>query len=111
MGTADMSNFPDDFSPTLFAMRHGTDATDAATDRADAAVARDYARAMLLKTRLTAFLNDIGATEFETTFPAQGYGMDDLLGMLTEIRDGIDLPAYRVRASAVATDMAMGGDL
>lgn len=29
----------------------------------------------------------------------------------TTIRDGIDLPAYRVRASAVAPDMAMGGDL
>jgi hypothetical protein len=102
---------PDGFSPTLFALRHGTDETDAAFDRADAAVARDVDRAATLKNKLTAFLNDIGATEFETTFPAQGYGMDDLLGMLTEIRDGIDLPAYRVRASAVATDMAMGGEL
>lgn len=102
---------PDGFSPTLFALRYGDDATDAATDRADAAVARDVDRAATLKNKLTAFLNEIGATEFETTFPAQGYGMDDLLGMLTDIRDGIDLPAYRVRASAVATDMAMGGDL
>ena len=106
-----MSNFPDDFSPTLFALRCGTDATDAATDRADAAVARDVTRAATLKNKLTAFLNEIGATEFETTFPAQGYGMDDLLGMLTDIRDGIDLPAYRVRALAVATDIAMGGEL
>lgn len=103
--------YPDAFSPTLFAMRYGTEATDAAADRADAAVARDLARAATLKAKLTAFLNEIGATEFETTFPASGYGMDDLLGMLTDIRDGIDLPTYRVRASAVATDMAMGGDL
>lgn len=103
--------YPDGFSPTLFARRYGTDETDAATDRADAAVARDVDRAATLKAKITAFLNDIGATEFETTFPAQGYGMDDLLGMLTDIRDGIDLPAYRVRASAVATDMAMGGEL
>jgi hypothetical protein len=29
----------------------------------------------------------------------------------TTIRGGTDLPAYRVRATAVATDMAMGGDL
>lgn len=106
-----MSNFPDHFSPALFAMRHGTEATDAAADRADAAVARDLARAATLKVKLTAFLNDIDATEFETTFPASGYGMDDLLGMLTDIRDGIDLPAYRVRASAMAADMAMGGEL
>lgn len=103
--------YPDGFSPTLFARRYGTDETDAAADRADAAVARDVDRAATLKARLTAFLTEIGGTEFETTFPASGYGMDDLLGMLTDIRDGIDLSAYRVRASAVATDMAMGGDL
>jgi hypothetical protein len=110
MGTADMP-YPDGFSPTLFARRYGDDATDAAADRADAAVARDVDRAARLKAKLTVLLTEIGGTEFETTFPAPGYGMDDLLGMLTDIRDGIDLPAYRVRATAVATDMAMGGDL
>lgn len=103
--------YPDGFSPTLFARRYGTDETDAAADRADAAVARDLKRAATLRAKISAFLNDIDGTEFETAFPAPGYGMDDLLGMLTDIRDGIDLPTYRVRASAMAADMAMGGEL
>lgn len=106
-----MSNFPDHFSPTLFAMRYGDDETDAAFDRADAAVARDVDRAATLKNKLTAFLNEIGATEFETTFPAQGYGIEDIRDMATDIRDRINIPEYRVRAQAVAIDMALGGDL
>lgn len=101
---------PDHWSEQCHRRTHGDAATDAAQDRADKAVVRDVARAKELRSRIRTFLLEIDF-QFETVFPARGYGMDDITDLLTAIRDGIDLNEYRTRAEAVAIDKAMGGDL
>lgn len=103
--------YPDNFSATAFRRHYGDESYDHLLERADDAVERDVARAVKLKAQITAFLNEIDHTEFETTFPAKGYAMEDLVGTLTDIRDGIDIQEYQVRATAIATEMAMAGDL
>jgi hypothetical protein len=100
--------YPDNFDGTKFDRIYGTD-----IPRPDlrAIVNADVNAAATLRDAAATFLTAIDGVSFKTTEPVPGYGMEDITGMLTDIRDGIDLPAYRVRASAVATDMAMGGDL
>ena len=97
-------NKPDNFSAAAFRRAHGDDAYVNASEEADVIAFSDGVRAKALKTTLCAVIRDFERYEFETIFPAPGYEMEDLLGMMRDIRDKINLTTYAQKAREIALD-------
>lgn len=95
---------PDNFSAAAFRRAHGDAEYDAAEAKALTAVSVDAYAAALLRRQLTSWIAELDGMEFRTIFPAPGYEMEDLLGMMRDIRDKIDLDAYAKRAREIALD-------
>ena len=93
--------YPDNFNPHAFDRAQGTN--DVEPD-----IGRDVETAAKLVNILTTASNALACLHFETVFPAPGYGMEDITGMLDDVRSKIDLREYLVRAEAVAIEREMG---
>jgi hypothetical protein len=97
-------NKPDNFSAAAFRRVHGDEAYDAAERMASFVVGADRFHARNLKDKLSTWIDLLEAIEFRTIFPAPGYEMEDLLGMMRDIHDKIDLTAYAKQAREIALD-------
>jgi len=95
---------PDNFSAAAFRRAHGGEAYDRADANARAIAIIDSYRAERLKGSIAIWIGYLEAMQFCTIFPAAGYEMEDLLGMMRDIRDKIDLEAYAKQAREIALD-------
>lgn len=95
---------PDNFSAAAFRRAHGDDAYDDAAKDAETLAFFDVRRAAKLKAAIDAMALELEMYDFHTIFPAAGYEMEDLLGMMRDIRDKIDLDAYAKKAREIALD-------
>lgn len=97
-------SYPDNFSADAFRRAHGDEASDHADSMARTVAELDRWNAAKLKGLLTSWVSTLENMEFATVFPAPGYDMEDLLGMMRDIMDKIDPASYAEKAREIALD-------